>query len=297
MLRRPRVRIIDSQVHIWAENTPARPWAPNMEGRGPVDEAVRAERLLGMMNGAGVDAAILVPPSLEGDRNDLALAAAQKFPDRFAVMGRIALAKPESRAAFATWREQPGMLGLRLTFHRPDTRPQLADGTVDWLWPVAEKHAVPLMVHAPDGLPALAEIAARHPGLSIIVDHMGFGRETVDAHALAGAARVAALARCPNVFVKVSALPCFSSEPYPFRNLNEPLRRVIEAFGPRRCFWGTDLSRMLEHCSYRQGVTHFTEALDFLSADDLEWIMGRSLRECLRWKVGTARGSPPRLQS
>jgi L-fuconolactonase len=280
------VQIIDSQVHIWAENTAERPWAPNMEGRAHLAEPLSAEKLLRMMDQAGVDAAILVPPSLEGDRNDLCLAAAQKFSDRFAVMGRIDFAKPAARAALASWRDQPGMLGLRLTFHRPDTRPQLTDGTADWLWPAAEKHGIPLMVHAPDGLPELAEIAQRHPGLTLIVDHMGFGRETMDANAPAGAARIAALARCRNVYVKVSALPCFSSEPYPFRNLNEPLRRVIEAFGPRRCFWGTDLSRMLEHCTYRQGVAHFTEELDFLSADDLDWIMGRGLRECLRWKVG-----------
>src|SRR5260370_35690330 len=180
------VHIIDSQVHIWAENTPERPWAPNMEGRAPLPEPLSAERLLGMMTEAGVDAAILVPPSLEGDRNDLALAAAQKFPDRFAVMGRIDLAKPESRAALATWRDQPGMLGLRLTFHRPDTRAQLTDGTADWLWPAAEKHRIPVMVHAPDALPKLTEIADRHPGLTLIVDHMGFGRETMDANALAG---------------------------------------------------------------------------------------------------------------
>jgi L-fuconolactonase len=281
------VRIIDSQVHIWAENTPDRPWAPNMEGRAHLAEPLSAEKLLGMMDQAGVDAAILVPPSLEGDRNDLALGAARRFRDRFAVMGRIDLAKPGSRAALATWRDQPGMLGLRLTFHRPDTRAQLADGTADWLWPAAERHGIPLMVHAPDGLPRLGEIAARHPGLTLIVDHMGFGRETMDANAPAGAARVAALARYRNVFVKVSALPCFSSEPYPFRNLNEPLRRVIEGFGPRRCFWGSDLSRMLKHCTYRQGVTHFTEELGFLSASDLDWIMGRGLQECLRWnRVG-----------
>ena len=280
------MQIIDSQVHIWAENTPARPWAPNMEGRAHLPEPLTAEKLLGMMDQAGIDAAILVPPSLEGDRNDLALAAARKFSDRFAVMGRIDLIKPGSRAALATWRDQPGMLGLRLTFHRPDASPQLTDGSTDWLWLAAEKHGIPLMVHAPDHLPKLGEIAERHPGLTIIVDHMGFGRETMDANAPAGAARVAALARSRNVFVKVSALPCFSSEPYPFRNLNEPLRRVIEAFGPRRCFWGSDLSRMLEHCTYRQGVTHFTEELDFLSADDLDWIMGRGLRECLRWDIG-----------
>jgi predicted TIM-barrel fold metal-dependent hydrolase len=281
------LQIIDSQVHIWAENTPERPWAANMEGRAHLPEPLTAERLIGMMDQAGVDAAILVPPSLEGDRNDLALAAAQQYPNRFAVMGRIDLAKPDAHAALQAWREQPGMLGLRLTFHRPDTRAQLTDGTADWLWPAAERHGIPVMVHAPDGLPRLADIAQRHPGLTLIVDHMGFGRETMDANAPAGAARVAALAPCRNVFVKVSALPCFSSEPYPFRNLKEPLHRVIEAFGPQRCFWGTDLSRMLEHCSYREGVTHFTEELDFLSADDLVWIMGRGLQECLRWsRVG-----------
>jgi predicted TIM-barrel fold metal-dependent hydrolase len=280
------VQIIDSQVHIWAENTPERPWAPNMEGRAHLPEPLSAEKLLGMMDEAGVDAAILVPPSLEGDRNDLALAAAQKFGNRFAVMGRLDFTKPAARTALASWRDQPGMLGLRLTFHRPETAAQLTDGTADWLWPAAERHRLPLMVHAPAGLPTLAEIAQRHPGLTLIIDHMGFGRETMDANAPAGAARVAALARFSNVFVKVSALPCFSSEPYPFRNLNEPLRRVIEAFGPRRCFWGTDLSRALEHCTYRQGVTHFTEELDFLSADDLDWIMGRGLRECLRWDAG-----------
>jgi predicted TIM-barrel fold metal-dependent hydrolase len=276
------VQIIDSQVHIWAENTPERPWAPNMEGRAHLPEPLTAERLLAMMDEAGVDAAILVPPSLEGDRNDLCLGAARRYPDRFAVMGRIDLTNPQARAALAAWREQPGMLGLRLTFHRPDTQKLLTDGSADWLWPAAEHHRIPVMLHAPDGLPAVAKIAERHPGLTLIIDHMGFARETMDAAAPAGAARVAALARYPNVYVKVSALPCFSSESYPFRNLKEPVRRVIEAFGPQRSFWGSDLSRALDHCSYRQVVTHFTEELDFLVPDDLAWIMGRGLKTCLR---------------
>jgi predicted TIM-barrel fold metal-dependent hydrolase len=85
-------------------------------------------------------------------------------------------------------------------------------------------------------------------------------------------------------YVKVSALPCFSTEPYPFRNLREPLARVIDAFGPRRAFWGSDISRVPKSCSYREVVTHFTEDLDFLSRDDLETIMGRGLIDCLRWR-------------
>jgi predicted TIM-barrel fold metal-dependent hydrolase len=175
------------------------------------------------------------------------------------------------------------MLGVRLTFHRDEDRPWLTDGTADWFWEEAEQNGVPVMVHAPERLPAIGEIASRHPALRIIVDHMGFARETMDAAALAGAERMIALARLPNVYVKVSAMPCFSTEPYPFTNLREPLRRVIAAFGPQRSFWGSDITRVPKSCSYRQVVTHFTEELDFLSAADLDWIMGRGLAACLNW--------------
>ena len=120
---------------------------------------------------------------------------------------------------------------------------------------------------------------------------MGFARETMDDTAMPAVERMNALARHPNVFVKVSALPCYSTEPYPFRNLRAPLRRVIEAFGPRRSFWGSDITRVPATCSYRQAVTHFTEELDFLSRDDLEWIMGRGLAECLRWPAAQPRAA------
>jgi hypothetical protein len=45
-------------------------------------DIVSAEALLLQMDLAGVHRAVLVPPSWEGDRNDLALAAAETYPDR-----------------------------------------------------------------------------------------------------------------------------------------------------------------------------------------------------------------------
>ena len=272
--------IIDSQVHVWPPDQPDRRLGPGVGERKPYgyEEFVRD------MNRAGVDRAILVPPSFDADRNDYALEAVRTYPDRFAIMGRVALKQP-GRDVLAGWRAQPGMLGVRLTFHRDADRPWLTDGSADWFWPQAERHAIPVMVHAPERLAEIGAIAARHRGLRIIVDHMGFARATMDDKTLAAVERMNALARHPNVFVKVSALPCFSTEPYPFDNLREPLRRVIEAFGPRRAFWGSDITRVPATCSYAQVVTHFTEELDFLSAADLEWIMGRGLVECLRWPV------------
>src|SRR5258708_18881049 len=144
------------------------------------------------------------------------------------------------------------------------------------------------MIFKPERLQQIAVIAARHPGLKIIIDHMGFARETMDEHAMAGAKRLCELARYPNVFVKVSALPCYSTQSYPFRNLHYPLKRIIEAFGVERSFWGSDFSRLPRSCSYRQAVTMFTEELDFLSASELEWVMGRGVLACLDWQPQAA---------
>ena len=270
-------------MHIWAENTPARPWGEGMEKRAHLPVPLTHEKLLSLMAEAGVDRVVLVPPSLDGERNDLCLAAAAQHPDRFAVMGRLFLDSPSARPKLHEMKHQPGMLGLRLTFHRDNDRPLLTNGAADWLWPEAQRLGLPVMVHAPERLPEIGEIARRHPNLKIIVDHMGFARETMDQEAEAAAERILKLVRYPNVAVKVSALPCYSSEAYPYRNLHAPLQRIIGGFGVRRCFWGSDYSRLPARCSYRQAVTMFTEELDFLSKSDLEWIMGRAALEYLGW--------------
>ena len=154
-----------------------------------------------MMDEAGVDRAILVPPSLEGDRNDLCLEAARNYPRRFAVMGRLQLDSPNAPERLKRMKSERGMLGVRLTFHRDNDRPLLTNGLADWFWPGAEALGVAVMVHAPERLPQIAEIAGRHPKLPLIIDHMGFARETSDdkSGAGAGADRVLALAKYPNV--------------------------------------------------------------------------------------------------
>jgi hypothetical protein len=61
------------------------------------------------------------------------------------------------------------------------------------------------------------------------------------------------------------------------------LRRAFDAFGPRRLFWGTDLTKL--PCTYRQAVTMFTEEIPWLTASDQEWIMGRGICEWLGWAL------------
>ena len=128
--------IVDSQVHLWKAETPDWRWAA---GRVPqLPEPFTIEKLMPLMDEAGVDRAVIVPPSWPGDRNDYALEAVKRYPGRFAVMGRIALEKPESAALLPKWKEQPGMLGVRLTLHRAQSA-LLESGAADWFWPAAEK--------------------------------------------------------------------------------------------------------------------------------------------------------------
>ena len=275
--------IADAQVHIWGPNTPERPWRV---GRKPVtDRKVPLGRieLLREMDAAGVSRAVLVPPGFDLDRNDLILEAAQLHPDRFAAMGRLDTEAPGARDRIATWLHQPGMLGLRFSFNRPSLIPALTEGRVDWLWDEAEKAGVPIMVLVPHNLVRLMDqIAERHPGLKLALCHLGLPTEKQDEEAFRDFDQLLLIARRPNVMVKASGLPSYTTAGYPFHCLHPYLRRVYDAFGPRRIFWGTDFSRL--SCTYRQAVTMFTEEIPWLTADDKEWIMGRGLCEWLGWK-------------
>lgn len=275
--------IVDSQVHIWGADTPERPWPPGRASQAQKPYPFTKDMLLAEMDAAGVSRVVLVPPSWEGDRNDLALEAARLHPERFAVMGRLALERPESRALVADWKKQPGMLGMRFTFHTDLQRPWLTDGTADWLWAAAARAGIPLMVLVPGSLDALDRIAGRHPDLKLVIDHVGLKIHEKAPKVFDDLPAVCALAKHPNVAVKASGMPSLSAELAPFRDLHPHIRRLVDAFGPRRTFWGTDLTRM--PCSYRECIALFTEELPWLSASDKEWVMGRAVCEWLGWPL------------
>jgi predicted TIM-barrel fold metal-dependent hydrolase len=276
--------IADAQVHLWKANSPDWPWEP--AARPQLPEPFTIERALPMMDEAGVDRVVIVPPSLN-DRNDYALEAAKRYPNRFGIMGRIRLQDPKSAALLPTWKQQPGMLGVRLTFNSPATLAWLSDGTADWFWPAAEKAGLPVMFLAVGAVPSFARIAERHPQLALIIDHMGLNSSSRDNRLTesvpAAIDRAVALAKYPNVGVKFSGAVGNSLEPYPFRDMAASLQRLFDAYGPQRCYWGTDITNSLAKASYRQRVTHVTEELSFLSESDKDWVMGRALLARLKW--------------
>lgn len=276
------MEIVDAQVHLWNAHSLDRPW-PADRAAGAHGDSMAAEDMLKLMSQAGVSRAIVVPPSWEGDRNDCALDAVDRFPSKFAIMGRLPIEDPESRNKVASWKSQPGMLGLRFTFHGSQHKEWLRDGTADWLWPLAQENKIPLMVNVPGSLKVIDEVAQKYPQLKLTIDHLGCEAGKKDEEAFHDLSTLLQLERHSNVSVKATAIARYTNEKYPYSHTQIKLKRVFDAFGPHRFFWGSDISRL--PCTYSQAITLFTEELAWLSSEDLELVMGKSLCQWLDWET------------
>lgn len=275
------MKIIDSQLHCFYPNTIQRPWP---EGATPVHgPEFTIEQASAVLDQHGVQGAVLVPPSWNGWDNQYSLDAAVAQPRRFTVMGRFNFEAPDARERLRTWRQQAGMAGVRF-FIQGSPWVSLLQPELSWVWKIAEETRLPVMSAIPGNVAGFEPILTQFPDLRLIIDHAGrHPRGALDQGAWSDVAQLHALARFPNVSVKVSSLPCFSTETYPFSNLHDPIKQIYDVFGPQRMMWGSDYTRL--SCGYEENIKLFTEALDFLSSEDREWIMGRALAQALDWKI------------
>ncbi len=273
--------ITDAQVHIWEVDRPDRPWPQPPRNPAQLPDGYSAARMIAEMDAIGVDRAVIVPPTWVGENNATAIEAAEAYPGRFAVMGRFDPLAPDAKQRLEGWCRQPYMLGIRMTFRLQPYASWLDDGTLDWYWAACERLGIANMVLVTSVMPKLRPVAERHPGLQLIVDHMGAEMDARGGNAFAKIDDLLALARYPKVAVKTSSAPCFSSEPYPFKDIYPYLRRIYDAFGPQRMLWGADITRLTS--TYGECLRHFQEGLDFLPAEDREWVLGKSAAAVLGW--------------
>jgi predicted TIM-barrel fold metal-dependent hydrolase len=275
------MQIIDAQIHTWGTGLPSNASHWQVTHFTP-------EEAIALMDEASVDAAVIHPPGWDPNSTETAFKAVKDYPGRFAIMGSLPLDKPESRDRIASWRSQPGMLGLRYTFLHDPARQLLHDGKYEWLFAAAEKAALPLALLATDSLNYLGGVAERHPALRLTIDHLGGrgGLTTLKDHAaMTHIPDLVALAKHRNIAVKATGAPGYSAEAYPYPIMQDYLRRIYDAFGPHRLFLGTDISKM--PCSWRQCVTMFTEDAPWLAEGDKPLVMGEAL--CAWWGWGRGR--------
>ena len=216
--------IVDAQIHLWEKGTPS---AHHRQ------EPYSAEEAIAGMDAAAVDRALIHPVLWDPASNELAVEAVRRYPERFAIMGWFYLDDPYGRGHVANWKERQGMLGLR--FYTNERHPQswFTDGTLDWLWAAAERAQVPVALGAAMFLPTVGKIAERHPGLKLIVDHMGVPRASKGEAAYRLQPELLILAKFPNVAVKATGQAGYAEDEYPFRSLHPHLHSLFRRLRPR----------------------------------------------------------------
>ena len=184
--------IVDSQIHIWenAKMSAHHRQIPTYD----VNDALKE------MAEAGVDAAVLHPPSTLGEAvNVQAVEAARAHPDKFCILGHFDLQAPNREEIVRNWRQRPGMVGFRFTFNQPHQKSWWTDGSLDWFWAACEREKLPVGLLAGGNMAAFRAIAERHPGLKLHIDHYGRaggGGGATGAAAFADLPEMLALADC-----------------------------------------------------------------------------------------------------
>lgn len=286
--------IIDAQVHLFAEDTPQYPWDPAVLA-DPGLAAMRArfrghlaqasiEAMLALMDSEGVHGALVVSPSIYGYDSSYSLAAWERHPDRFRVVGRVDSARADVAEVLAQWGANPAYVGLRVNLWAPDAVARFAAGADDRMLAAAGRAGLRVCVNAPGRFDLQERIATRFPELPLIIDHLGlFEIPMLDPNygdTFAKLDGLLALARFEQVAVKLTSLPLLSREPYPHDDVWPHLERVIAAFGPERLMWGSDQT-VFDH-DYGETVD-LIRATDRLGAADKEQILGASLRRVWGW--------------
>ena len=79
----------------------------------------------------------------------------------------------------------------------------------------------------------------------------------VPAQPFADLPKLLALGAHANIAVKISGACTLSHEPFPYKDLWDPLGRIFDAFGFERWLWGTDWTRAVGLLTYEQASRRF----------------------------------------
>lgn len=290
------MQIIDAQLHEIG------PWADWTGESEESQHRVLTEVMVAYMDAVGVDGSIIFPG---GDYATAAWAAAA-LPDRFAFVPPITPETPDLDRVITEARQQAGLVGFRVLIGWPldgaEVR-RLEAGAWDPIFAACERHRVPVFLFITGWLPAATQIAERFPELILIIDHLGLRQPPLDMPEqppFKSLPDLLALARFPNVFVKLCGLPALSAQPYPYADVAQPLRAICDAFGAERLMWASDTSRFFGRIGigrHQNPVTlgdypgkhryadsfHFIRDSDVLTASEKEALLGGTVRRVLGW--------------
>jgi predicted TIM-barrel fold metal-dependent hydrolase len=266
--------VIDCHAHLYSDDeskypTIPRPYRPPI-GHGTVAHLRQEMKAAGVRFATGVHTS-----TFYGWDNRFTADASRANRDVLVGVCTLNPDDPKSPSTLERYVTEFNVRGLRSI---PAQSGRLDDPAVDALWSAAEQLGIVINVLVNrDKRRELETLASRHPNLPVVIDHclnLNTGREQKDI-----LSDMLALARVPTLFAKVSCVVTGSGEPFPFRDMHEPCREIIKAYGPERCVWGSDFPCQLwcPKATYAEHLQVFTHEMG-LDAESQHHILGETAR-------------------
>jgi predicted TIM-barrel fold metal-dependent hydrolase len=256
--------VIDTHHHFWRTAAQEQPWRSPTHTELAVD--FEPGDLAPLLDASGVDATVLVESVDTPEENDRLAAYAAAFPRVAGIVGWLPLADPAMARAELARVDRARWCGVRCLVAREP---------LDWLDPglMAALAAADLswdVVAVTDAqVEAVVALAGRVPELRIVVDHLA--RPPLETGDLDGwAARLAALAGCPNVALKLSiGIDLLASwKEWAPAAITPAVAHAVAAFGPDRLMLASNWPVVTLRADYATAVRDLDAAVVAAGVDE-----------------------------
>lgn len=270
--------MIDTHQHLWMMSERAYDWI--VPEYGVLYDDFAPERVAAEIAEAGVTGTVLVQAADTYEDTFYMLSVAHRFPGVLGVVAWAPLERfDEAQAALDLYARSPLVKGVRcLTHNYGDPRwilGETVDRTVGLL--ASRGLALDMVSVLDEHLATVAEVADRHPELTVVLDHMA--KPPIASEGWEPwATLIAEVAKRPNTVVKLSGLNTASKPEWSSGDWKRYVDHVVEHFGAARMMMGSDWPVSILSGDFVGVWRAQREVIAELSADEQDDILFRTAR-------------------
>jgi predicted TIM-barrel fold metal-dependent hydrolase len=269
---------IDIHPHIIAEDVQRYPLAPigGHQSSWSRERPVNVAGMIAAMDAAGVQKSALVQASTcYGHDNSYVADAVAAHRDRFTGVFSTDVLAPDAPDRMRYWVNR-GLTGMRLFMFGStvsEQAPWLDDPKTFPAWDCAAELGLSVCLQiAPEAIPQAARMANRFPTVRVLIDHCARPRLD-DGPPYQAAAPLFGLARCPNVYLKLTPR-VFEEAGTGQARPDTFFPRLVAEFGAARLAWGSNYPASPGTLAELLAVAR--RSLSSLSAEDQSWIFAKT---------------------
>ena len=223
------------------------------------------------------------------DNNKYVAAYARKFPDRLTAWVDVD----------CMWRSEHHIPGAaaRLReeiekYHAPGFTHYVKNENDGWFRSdegftffatAAELGVVASLAVSPRWLKDLRIIALENPTLPILLHHMVLPEKTSAGYLQIDIEEIIGCADVPNIGIKISGFHYNNRNmmEFPYSDSQMLFKRIYEAYGAHRLFWGSDFPASRDKITYSQSIEVVRRHSPFIPENEMAKIMGENLNKLL----------------